>query len=335
MKKLIGVSLLAMLAIGPLSANAAVGDVVSVNDPVHADPATVAQTAPGYALVTEGANDGNVATAGYVKGAYNAAMKAINKVADTAGSAANKNLSNITNAGETVIKNLAADGTYDNTDSGLAATTIQDAIDEVAATAGTAVQSVAAGTANGTISVDGGADITVYDDTTLSGRVTANENKIGSTTLTTTAQTLTGAIEEVKGTAGFAGTASELTDTNFQSTDKTSAAKAANAAMAAAAAAQADADTANTAIGTIGDLDTTATDLVEAINEVKTTADAALTSSDLATYATQAGVENTIETVTITATVPTLTAWGNDSSTGTVGVTVSNIAATYAEPSNP
>jgi len=161
MKKLIGVSLLAMLAIGPLSANAAVGDVVSVNDPVHADPATVAQTAPGYALVTEGANDGNVATAGYVKGAYNAAMKAINKVADTAGNAADQNLSNISSAGGDVIKNLAADGAYDNTGSGLTATTIQDAIDEVAATAGTAVQSVTEGTTNGTVSVDG-TDIAVH-----------------------------------------------------------------------------------------------------------------------------------------------------------------------------
>ena len=68
-------------------ANAAVGDVVSVNDPAHADPATAATTNPGYALATEASNDGNLATASYVKGAYNAAIKAINKVAATAGSA--------------------------------------------------------------------------------------------------------------------------------------------------------------------------------------------------------------------------------------------------------
>ena len=152
MKKLIGVSLIAMLAVGPLAANA----TPVAGEPAHADPATVASAVPGYALAESESNDGNLATAGYVKGAYNAAIKAINKVATTADSA---------------------------------------------------VQSVTAGSTNGTIKVDNGADITVYDDSTLAGRVTANENKIGNTTLTTTAQTLTGAIEEVKGTAGFAGTA--------------------------------------------------------------------------------------------------------------------------------
>jgi hypothetical protein len=328
MKKLVGISLIALLAVGPLAANAEVGDVISVSDPAHDNNATAATTLPGYALVTEGANDGKVATAGYVKGAYNAAMKAINKVATTAGNAADQDLSNISATGEGVIKDLAAGGAYDNTDSGLSATTIQDAIDEVAATADTAVQSVTAGTANGTISVDGGADVTVYDDSTLAGRVTAVESEIGNTTLTTTAQTLTGAIEEVKGTAGFAGTASELTDTNFQAADKTSAAKAANAAMAAAAAAQSDVDAVENTIGNTT-LTTTAQTLTGAIEEVKSNA---LTSAALATYATQAGVENTIETATITATVPTLTAWGNDNSTGTVGVTVSAISATYAEP---
>jgi len=52
-------------------------------EPAHADPATVATAQPGYALVNSNSTDVNAATAGYVKGAYNAAIKAVNKVADT------------------------------------------------------------------------------------------------------------------------------------------------------------------------------------------------------------------------------------------------------------
>ena len=88
MKKLLNISVIATLAVLPLVANAAVGDIVS-GDPATATSASqtaeavTASTAPKYALAKEGANDGNLATAGYVKGAYNATMKAINKVSET------------------------------------------------------------------------------------------------------------------------------------------------------------------------------------------------------------------------------------------------------------
>lgn len=45
-----------------------------------------------------------------------------------------------------------------------------------------AVQTVAAGTANGTISVDGGADVTVYNDTAITGRVSGLETTVGDAT---------------------------------------------------------------------------------------------------------------------------------------------------------
>ena len=59
-------------------------------DPVYpetTDPGATTSNAPAatnnpkYALKTAHANDSNVASAGYVKGAYNAAIKAVNKVA--------------------------------------------------------------------------------------------------------------------------------------------------------------------------------------------------------------------------------------------------------------
>ena len=86
MKKLLNISVIAALAVLPVAANAAVGEVVSVADPAHSTASGItAETAPKYALAVEAATDAtNVATASYVKGAYNAAIKAINKVSETA-----------------------------------------------------------------------------------------------------------------------------------------------------------------------------------------------------------------------------------------------------------
>ena len=108
MKKLLNISVIAALAILPMAANAAVTDA----DPgaTNAD-APVATNAPKYNLAQAESNDGNLATAGYVKGAYNAAIKAVNKVATTAGNAATKDLDNLTATGKA---NVSAQGTYDS-----------------------------------------------------------------------------------------------------------------------------------------------------------------------------------------------------------------------------
>lgn len=95
MKKVLNISVIAALAILPMAANAAVGEIVPgaptniTNVPEGQAAIQTAQNVtagdgPKYALALEGTNDGNVATAGYVKGAYNAAIKAINKVSETA-----------------------------------------------------------------------------------------------------------------------------------------------------------------------------------------------------------------------------------------------------------
>ena len=68
--------------VSPISARA---DVVA-GTPSHADPATLAKDGnnntinPGYALINSHDNDTNAASAGYVKGAYNATIKAVNTV---------------------------------------------------------------------------------------------------------------------------------------------------------------------------------------------------------------------------------------------------------------
>lgn len=83
MKKLLGISLVAILAATPLMAHAADGDPVGTGTtPVTESGTAVKATgdAP-FALIGSNADtDGNAASAGYVKGAYNAAIKAVNTV---------------------------------------------------------------------------------------------------------------------------------------------------------------------------------------------------------------------------------------------------------------
>ena len=86
MKNILNISVIAALAILPMAANA----TRVAGDPTHSDAASGLTTdaQPKWALAEANESvDGNVATAGYVKGAYNAAMKAINTIADTAGNA--------------------------------------------------------------------------------------------------------------------------------------------------------------------------------------------------------------------------------------------------------
>lgn len=99
MKKLIGISLVAMLAVSPLAANAAAvaGEPAHIGTGVTANDVT-ASADPEFALVEENSQtDGNAASAGYVKGAYNAAIKAINKV----------NAKQTTSAGNGIAKSSA------------------------------------------------------------------------------------------------------------------------------------------------------------------------------------------------------------------------------------
>ena len=86
MKNILNISVIAALAILPMAANA----TPVAGDPTHSNAASGLTTdaQPKWALAEANSDvDGNVATAGYVKGAYNAAMKAINTIADTAGNA--------------------------------------------------------------------------------------------------------------------------------------------------------------------------------------------------------------------------------------------------------
>jgi hypothetical protein len=102
MKKIFGISLIGILAAMPMFANAA---TVAEADPGETTPsAAVASHAPKYALEqADSTVDGYVVTAGYVKGAYNAAIKGVNYVqseiesANSALTSANNELTNVQN----------------------------------------------------------------------------------------------------------------------------------------------------------------------------------------------------------------------------------------------
>ncbi len=139
MKKLLNISVIAALAILPFAANA---------DPVAGEPENIAtnpptgqtaqnvtaSAAPKYQLAeANNAVDGVVATAGYVKGAYNAAIKAVNKLADTKQDAlSSEQLSAISNVSGLDTRVGTLETTVGNATSGL----VKDVADNAAAIAG-------------------------------------------------------------------------------------------------------------------------------------------------------------------------------------------------------
>lgn len=81
MKKLFSILSILTITLPAFAEDATPTPVVA--EPTHADPATVATAQPGYALMNSHDTDVNAASAGYVKGAYNASIKAINRVANS------------------------------------------------------------------------------------------------------------------------------------------------------------------------------------------------------------------------------------------------------------
>ena len=294
MKKLLSISVIAALAVLPMAANATpIYDVTSTDPGATNASGPEAANAPKYSLAAAGANDdSHMATAGYVKGAYNAAIKAVNKVATTAANAADQDLSNLSATGTGVITTAvttnAASGAFTST-AGLTSTTLWTAIDEVAGTAGNAADknlSNLSATGKSNVSAQGTVDLT--------------KNDYGTGTVGK-------ALVDITTTADSAAD-QDLSNLSATGTGVITTAITNNAAGATYS---------NTTSGL------TATTLQGAIDEL---------ADNAGDYATQDGVENTIETATITANVPTLTTWGNDSSTGTVAIQNVNISASYAEP---
>lgn len=355
MKKLLSISVIAALAALPMAANAAVGDILSVSDPTaasavtptpQADNAVTATTSPKYALAVQGTKDGNLATAGYVKGAYNQAMKAINKVSETASNA-------LTATGTATLTNKTIDAD-DNTISDLQT--------------GNFKSGVVRGSTAGVRAVASAEDDKLVTEKAIATAIDGMVTETGTQTLTNktiSGATITGGTIDASSTTisnldtgDFASTALATqtgggmeTDATNASDDKLVTEKAVATALATATTGQVTLNGTQTLTNktidaddnTISDLTTsnlksgTLVDSTTGIATDGTASDSKLVSEAavadaIADFATQTAVENTIETATITARVPTLTTWGDDSSEGTVGVEVVSIASTYAEP---
>lgn len=262
MKKLLGISLVAVLTAMPLMAGAATGDAVNAVPTTDANgPTTVA---PKYATVADIAADAtSLATAKYVKGAYNAAIKAINTV-----------------------------------------------------------------------------------DTNYKAADTAINDKIGNTALTTENKTLTGAIEEIKSAnATSAGAGIDKTNGKFSVDLATNSGLETSGEGDAAKLQIADGGVTATKLASdsvttakIVDANVTKAKLDAGVQASLDAADSALQASDLATYATQAGVLATIGDATasvtgvslgvaggVTGNVPAMVNWG-DETAGSVALANGAIA---------
>ena len=319
MKKLLNISVIAALAVLPMAANAdpttgTTGD----NAPITTNNAP---TYKGVALNNE--VDGSLATAGYVKGAYNDAIKAVNKVYTTV-TTGEATLTNKTiDADDNTIQDLTttnfksgtvvtsigdAEGVNAATNTELpTALAVRNAIDAVAGTANSAVQEITTGETDGTISVDGtevsvaGLGSAAFTDST--DYATAAQGALAESAVQ---EITTG---ETDGTISVDGTEVSVAGLGSAAfTDSTDYATAAQGALA----------------------------------------ESALQAADLADYAKKTGVVDTIthSTVTTTAATGTVTimdTWGSDSTssanvsipalTGSIATAVGGYSEPAANPS--
>lgn len=329
MKKLLGISVIAALAVLPMA-----GYAEPVTGTTGADAPLTTNNAPTYKGVAAGDNDGSLATAGYVKGAYNDAIKAVNKVHTTAQAA-------ITDINTNKIGDMA----------GLTgdATTLVGAIEEVRA---------AADAASGDIAGDIGdlGDLTTTEKGTVVGAIneldsaidTLNGSGAGSvdkkiednaagatyngTTSGLSAGTIQGAIDELASEKQEKSD-STVADGTYNYIQQGSGVAANLIRLDTAADANAD------AIAVLnGDANTNgsvAKQIATAVSNLNTTL-----GED---YATKDGVVATVETGVVTTaantgTVSILATWGSDNAT-TANVSIPSLtgsidvpAAGYVEP---
>ena len=195
MKKLLKISLSTILAAVPLIASAAEGDYPIQN---ANGPETAQNNPPKYALVSAASNDGKLATAGYVKGAYNAAIRGVNTV--------HTNVADLSsNLNSNYAKKVDVAATID-------AAKVEGGLDEVALTnAGFTAAPMTASASNAT-DVGTFEAMTTWNDNTVgtatadSLSVTASNVTVGAKVNGTISATVSGSVSNIDVVDNYAST---------------------------------------------------------------------------------------------------------------------------------
>ena len=303
MKKLLGISLIAILAVSPMMASAADPAPTPVaGEPTHADPATNASAAPGYALKMSASTDNNMASAGYVKGAYNAAIKAINKVAsDTTTALGSKQDTitagnGITKSGSTISADLTDKGGLKLNGSTDGSKTIGVDLDGTSVKINTTSGKLEVGTI-GFTNVASGAVATSVDATNASAEKLTTESAVRSAITSATSGMVTASstntfTNKTFNAEGTGNSISNLKTSNFKD---------------------------GTIVTTVGE--TGSDTALPTEKAVRTAIGNAVTGLGMDNYATIAGVDKTIKAVNLSTQSGTsniMTNWESDSSTVSV-----------------
>lgn len=338
MKKLLNISVIAALAVLPLAANAA---------PVAGEPINIAtqtptgQTAdnvtasaePKYQLAEANEDvDGVLATAGYVKGAYNAAIKAVNKVAETASNALTADgTATLTNKTIDADNNTIQDLTTSNFKTGTVVTSVGATGSDSALPSEKAVRSAITTATSGMVTTDGTQTLTnktISGGTVSGATITGGTIDADSTTISNleTDNLKSGTL--VISTTGIAASES-ASDTKLVSE------KAAAAAIEGSASTATYNSATNYGANTVGaaikSLQTASGDYATKTG-VETTVTGAFTGATA--NLSGLGVTNNAVTGTATASVPVVTTWGATTAGTPISATVdltnvsSNVALT-------
>ena len=328
MKKILGISLVAVLAVSPLMANAA---IPAGESGLESNGTNVAIASAGKYYAGKTITDADraaTASAAYVKGAYNDAISAVNKVAEDAAAAANAVAvtegdgiditNNVVSVDYTSNGGLTVDGTSKKLEVVTDGSTIVK--DSTSGALGVKANTFDAyGAAGGVQSaIEGKLDdgATGYDINAKTLQVQGIDAVTVSGTQTLTNKTIN----------ADNNTISELETDNFKSGVIQTTVRASSSASDTAIASE---------------------------KAVASAIEGAVTDLGMSNYAKKTGVENTIETATITADVasqsvsgyvPVMVNWGDSTANNTsavalaggatAGGTISSvsISATYAEP---
>ena len=313
MKKILSVSIVALLAVSPMIAKAGAVDPQPVYNPTAGSNNSTSVVAP-YASETINTEDRTgVASAAYVKGAYNAAIRAINKVAEKA--ADGQNAEQVAAAVIAGINDADGNGLQDDGNGHLSVKN-----------------------ADGTISVtSSGVAVGTITTSNLTGSLATSE----TTNAVNNKLATQGYVDDVATTAGSAVSAAAAAQStaNAAASAASAAQSTADSAVSAAAAAQ---STADSAVSAASAAQSTADSAASAAAAAQSAADAAASAAAAAQStangrATHEGVENTIKTATYATSIstPLFVNWGDPAATASstvVTATTSATSATYAEP---